>query len=177
MLLLSSSNVEHIWHRFLSATILRTQISNILSRVFSKSWWTLRSYFRAGRFVNGDLGGRKDVERNKSHRTDLYKVEKLFHDIPRGIVAPVYLSRIFIVGEWDVFPPLHNIYLVGFHKFTNTHSHSTPLKWSTLSQTKANHVVVLCIDKSFQLNKVTEDIFIHSGVDAIMLYIEGRQTC
>ena len=47
----------------------------------------------------------------------------------------------------------------GFHKFTNTHSHSTPLKWSTLSQTKANHVVVLCIDKNFQLNKATEDIF------------------
>ena len=113
MLLLSSSNVEHIWHRFLSATILRTQISNILSRVFSKSWWTLRSYFRAGRFVNGDLGGSKDVERNKSHRTDLYKVGKTVSRYSEGgIVAPVYLSRIFIVGEWDVFPPLHNIYLV-----------------------------------------------------------------
>ena len=57
----------------------------------------------------------------------------------------------------------------GFHKFTNTHSHSTPLKWSTLSQTKAKQVVVLCAAKSFQVNKVTEDIQDIPGVDAIMV--------
>ena len=58
----------------------------------------------------------------------------------------------------------------GFHKFTNTHSHSTPLKWSTLSQTKAKQVVVLCVAKSFQVNKVTEDIQDIPGVDAIMVF-------
>ena len=86
--------------------------------------------------------------------------EKLFHDIPRGASWLQFICQGYLLWGSEMYSLLCTIFTwSGFHKFTNTHSHSTPLKWSTLSQTKANQVVVLCIDKSLQLNKVTEDIF------------------
>ena len=85
--------------------------------------------------------------------------KRLFHDIPRGASWLQFICQGYLLWGSEMYSLLCTIFTwSGFHKFTNTHSHSTPLKWSTLSQTIANNVVILCAAKSFQLNIVTEDL-------------------